>query len=308
MRKVLLALLLALLVGCGSNYATSTESIENNYVPSEMAYDAGYGESVNQAYVEEEKTEESEEVLFQDKLVYRGYLSIETLNYTDSLKALRERIKSYGGIIESESEYDSDRSWYYSNTSKGTRTIYLTIRIPTEKFEDFLNNTEGDGKVVERNSSVQNISKTYHDNAIEIEALQTQETRLLEMLGKANTIEEMLTIEDRLLDVQTRLNQKRSWQSQMDTDVEYSTVELELREVLEYSPENNTYKSGTFLDRLYKTVVSTWYYFWSMLEGLLFFLIRMIPVAIIVVPVIYFLRKLIIKKDIHFFRKKEDRE
>ena len=100
-----------------------------------------------------------------------------------------------------------------------------------------MNNMEGSGKVTNRSTNVENISRQYADNEAVITALRKQEERLLEMMDKAETIEDMIAIEARLTDVQTELNRKLSYKSSMDTDVEYSTVHLYINEVAEYPPD-----------------------------------------------------------------------
>ena len=71
----------------------------------------------------------------------------------------------------------------------------------------------------------------YNDQSILIESLEKQETRLLEMMDKAETIEDMITIESRLSEVQTQLNQARNTLAGYDTDIDYSTINVQIEEV-----------------------------------------------------------------------------
>lgn len=98
----------------------------------------------------------------------------------------------------------------------------------------------------------------------------------------AETIDEMLAIEDRLTDVQNELQILRNRLSEMDTDVAYSTVNLTIREVIEYTPEVDPVKTLTFGDRLKNTLEESWDTFTDFLEGLLFFVIRATPILLVI--------------------------
>jgi hypothetical protein len=155
-------------------------------------------------------------------------------------------------------------------------TLYLTIRIPTENYEDFLAGLEGSGRVVSRNVWVDNITRSYYDQKAVLKALEVQEERLLDMMDKAETIEDMIAVEARLTEVQTQLNQARTTLSGMDFDVAYSTVNLTIEEVTRYVPQET---STSFLERLKETCIDAAYTFLGALQSLLFALIYLLPYA-----------------------------
>ncbi len=106
---------------------------------------------------------------------------------------------------------------------------------PTEKFEEFMSGGGEIGNVISRSSSAENISRVYNDVSVQIEALEKQQKRLLEMMDQANTIEDMIAVEDRLSQVQYELNSLKTHRQSMDTDVAYSTINVSLNEVRIYS-------------------------------------------------------------------------
>ena len=63
-----------------------------------------------------------------------------------------------------------------------------------------------------------------------------EENRLLELLAKAETMEDLLLIESRLTDVRTELEEYTSQLRVFDNLVNYATIRLEIQEVLEYTP------------------------------------------------------------------------
>ncbi|MCR5230045.1 MAG: DUF4349 domain-containing protein [Solobacterium sp.] len=294
------------LAACGAKSASSDSY--GGSAPAEAAYSTNYyaagGIAEDTAYEakQEYDAEESarEAGITGEKLVYTGSLSIETLGYEDTVRAVRERISSYKGIIENENEWDNNSQWYYTTESYSRRHLNLTVRIPTEHFSEFLNDMEGAGKVTNRSSSVENITKQYNDNSVEIIALEKQETRLLEMMDKAQTIEEMIAVETRLSEVQVRLNQKKSWQSSMDTDVMYSTVYLSVTEVREYTPQETGMQTSNFGGRIKSALTWSGTFFVWLVQSIILTLIRFLPAAVLIGALIALLRWIFRKTGFSF--------
>ncbi len=233
-------------------------------------------------------------VLTEEKLVYTCDMSVETTEYAKTAAALKAKVKEFGGIVESERESDSDGSWYYSNHTRymASMKLYLTVRIPSERFSEFIDSAGSLGKVRQKSQNVLNISRRYSDTEARIKALETEEERLLEMLRKAASVEEMLNVEKRLTEVEYELTSLRSTLSGMDVDVAYSTINITLTEVLEYTEEERP--AVTFLERIKNAFSGMWEGFGDFSEGLVIVLIYMIPlfvIAGIVLLVIFIVRK-----------------
>ena len=298
MNAVTAGILVLTLGACGSRSADGTASESASYggdygIAAGNAYYADTAAMEESAGVEYDsaKTEESgteAPAITGDKLVYTGSMTIETLEYTETVKAIRERISSYKGIIQDQNEWDGDKSWYYTDGSTRTsnRTLSMTVRIPTESFESFMSDMEGTGKMTNRSENVENISRQYSDNAIEIEALEKQQERLLQMMDAANTVEEMILVEERLSEVQRDLNQKKSRRSGMDTDVRYSTIYLNVNEVQKYTPTDNQIHIDGFWEKVQEAFEDSWINFVYFLQQLVLWLIGILPFAVIVLVIL----------------------
>lgn len=270
-----------------------------------IAYDtsASYNEEVNaNEVVAEDDTATTVEnqtqnldtmTLLEEKLVYYCDLDIETLDYAGTMSAIKDTIKKYGGVIQSENESDDSYHWYYEDYRKtgGTLHNYLQVRIPSEKYDSFLSELDGIGKIISKSTSVDNISQQYYDTTTQIEALQIQEKNLLAMLEKCETIEDMITVQERLSEVQYELNSLQTTKRYMDVDVAYSYVNINVSEVMEYHYESEPVKTNTFIDRLQNTLKSTGKGFLSFMEGLLFLVIRLMPYLLIAAVICLIFRK-----------------
>ena len=305
----------SLMTGCGGSSSADSSAASGQSAPA-AAYEESYAaeyydgdyDTVEEAE-EESKTSvtsesggldvqpDQEAAFTEEKLVYTAYLTIQTLTFQESDSYLRSKISEFGGIVESESTYDNNNRWYYYEEKRyGTLTSELTVRIPSANYKAFLASLEGaGGKIVNQSQNVENITKRYNDQSILIESLKTQEERLLAMMDKAETVEDMIYIEQRLSEVQTELNQAKNVLSRMDTDVAYSTIHLTLAEVVRYEGSR---VETTFGDRLLNTIDDSWDSFLGFLENFLFFLIYLFPMAclvLIILLIVFLVRKLYLK-------------
>ena len=250
MKKLLpICLAAILLVGCQSNSAsTASYDTGSNVYSNDMAeaatateYSSGAGNSA------ELTTEESEK-----KIVYTGNLDIQTTDYDASMAKIQQDASVGTITIESTSEYVDSSNLRYNS---------LTIRMPSENYQDYMNGASALGNVRSQSSTREDITKQYNDKSITIAALEKEQTRLQEMMDQATSVEDMITIESRLSEVETQLNQYKSDLANLDTDVAMSTIYISLDEVLEYSSGSTVRKESTFLDRLVNTFADSWKFF-----------------------------------------------
>lgn len=290
LRSLFVAILcVAMLTGCGGSgdYYDSGESnfgvATNGTAGFNPSYDVDCDDEYD--YIESETNDELTPVAAEDinpeKLIYSCYFNIETTSYSEDIKKIKDLIKEYNGIIESEAE-TSDSGGYYWETGfdSGCTTNGMTVRILSTYYDSFTSSVGSVGHIIGKTQTVSNITQSYYDNQSMIESLKIQEKRLLEMYDSAYTIEDMIRVESRLTEIQSQLRMYQTRMSQMDTDVKYAIVNIRLTEVKIYTPDE---KDDTFLNRLWKTIEDTWFGFLDFLEGLLFSLIKAIPY----IPILY---------------------
>ncbi len=243
----------------------------------------------------QETTNDNDNKDTTQKLVYTASVSVETKKYEESLSALRKSIASCQGIVEKESESNNDYSWTDDQAViNGGRRNEMTIRIPTEKYDAFLSGIDQYGIVTDKSSNVENITKRYRDTETRQKALKAQEKRLLEMMEKAKTIDEMITVEKRLTEVQTELELTANEISTMDTDVAYSTVYLTLSEVTKEPKIGKQTFGQRFVEAIHDSLAS----FILVLEGAIIALVYLLPHLIVIglVALVIFLIVRFIKK------------
>lgn len=164
------------------------------------------------------------------KMVQKVWIDAETEDMDGVMQSVNAKIKELGGYVEAQESYNGSS---YSGTRR--RNADLTIRIPEDKLEQFVEQVNSASNVVSTNRTVDDITLSYVATESRIQALETQHARLLELLAKAETMEDLLTIEKELTNVLTELEQVKSTLKVYDNQVNYATVYLTVTEVKEYT-------------------------------------------------------------------------
>lgn len=245
-----------LLAGCGSakngaDSAAPAAAPYNNSSASYAAetvtagggsYDGGYMTADSVAYdseaamdsaVSEEGSAGTGVGISQDrKLIRTVELEMETKEFERMMAELETQIQDLGGYIENLETYNGSSYSGY----RTSRWANLTIRIPREALNGFLQNVSEIGNVVRRSDSVDDVTLSYVDMESRRDTLKAEQARLLELLERADTVEDMIALEERLSNVRYYLESMESKLRTIDNQVDYSTVHLNLSEVKELTP------------------------------------------------------------------------
>lgn len=244
-----------LMVGCGvgsaemdsrsydySEYAS--ESAKNNvgtaatdvegYVSSDELGVSNDSYESDVSYEEEQMqpVEENQMQQTTQKLIKTVNMSVETKEFDQMMSTLERRVNELGGYIESMNTYNG--SGYASYRSN--RYSDMTIRIPKEQMDGFLNEVSEIGNVINQSSSVEDVTLSYVDIESHKNALVTEQNRLLELMEKAENIEDIITIEQRLSTVRYQIESMESQLRTYDNKVNYSTIYMDISEVIELTP------------------------------------------------------------------------
>lgn len=219
-----MSLIAALLYGCGGSSSESDASY--NYAATEAAMEPeareyGITSSSSLSTIEDPNA----------KLIRTVYIDAQTKQYEELVNALDAKITALGGYIESRDAYNGSEYRNYRN-----RYCNMVIRIPAENLDAFITHVNENFNVTNTSESVENVTLEYADTASRVEALEVEQTRLLELLEKAESLEDILKIEERLSEVRYELTSYASRLRVMDNQVTYATVHLNINEVEVLTP------------------------------------------------------------------------
>ncbi len=237
MTALVLALLLIVgLAGCGSTMASETYSgaamgTTTVYV-SEIAEvadtdgDAGAGltdTSVNRSLD-----------LTDVKMIYTGDLTLQTTELSEATSMISQLVTDLGGYIEEQT----------LNQNTGWANASFTVRIPAESFETFMSEAGASDlcTVTYQSWSADDVTEEYTDIEGRLETLQIKLERLQELLSQAENMEDIITIEDSISDVEHDIDYYSGAKNRYDSLIDYSTVYVNIQQVT---------VSGTGVDATY---------------------------------------------------------
>lgn len=291
-------ILIVLLCGCSSKSSSSNQkasavesAVESEKLMDNKSFDTT-GEEVNLTLNNN----------LNRKVIKTGELRIETKAFEETINSIFEKVEAIEGFVES--SYVEGNS-YHRDTAR--RSAEVKVRIPNKAFDGFINGADTFGNVTARSMKGEDVTDTYVDTEARLRSLEVRRTRLMELLEKSGTLEELFAIEKEVADVSYEIEQLQGTLNKYDSLIDYSTVSIYIDEVQIYQ---NTQKANTFEERISKRFDSSIQSLRSLGEdaivlvvGLVpFMLIIGIPVAIVVI--ILFIRK---KKKINENRDREEK-
>lgn len=227
-----------------------------------------------------------------DKIIYSANVQVETTDFDQSLAKLDELVAAYGGWVESSSMNGSN----YADRSRGNisrRSASYALRIPSDRFQELMGSLSDLGNVPYSHIYTENVTARYYDVQARLTAYSAQEQRLLEMMELAESVEDIILLEDRLTEVRYNIESLQSTLLNWDRQVSFSCVYLDLNEVQVYSPEPQVQPSyGQQLLSALKTGLRD---FADFFEDLLLLLVGALP-ALLLIGVIAALTVTIVRK------------
>lgn len=284
-RMLLVLVLGALLItGCGASKSYDSMPMEstNEALKDEM------GTGSTQDYAVSEDAVMEGEVGFENKatskqanqkLIHRASMNVEVVDKLEPLiKSIQSFIDKHDGYIEDMEQY---RSGYDPITQENLEVVLMRIRIPHEHYNKALQTISELGTVVNKSSSVEDVTLQYSDIQSTLKMYKVEQDRLLEMLKNDTTdVKDMIEIEKRLSEVRVQLEKQESARRALESLISYDTIELEIRQVRRAS-EGSTPK--TFTSRMKAT-------FEESIDGVIIFFQTLVLIAVyLAIPIMILL-------------------
>ena len=266
--------------GYSADYAAE-EPME--YEEAAKANDVGDAGNAKQAAPDGVTTEEVEE--YGSRIIRSADISLDVKSLEEFADNLRKEVKSYGGYLESMdvNAYDSD----YSESRYG----YFTVRIPSDKLDDFLNIVKDEGTVTAKSESAEDVTLQYVDVEARISTYEAERDSLMELLDKATTLKDILTLRDEIAEVNYELDSLQRQLKAMQNKISYSTVNINAKENRVVSITGGGRKS--FLDKISENFMDELEDGLDMAIDLLIFVITRLPLFLILALIVFIIVKII---------------
>lgn len=166
------------------------------------------------------------------KLIRRAELNIQTEQFDQSLEALNQLVNNCGGYFESANLYGGGRRDAYA-----TRSGEYVVRIPAQQYNLFLSSTGDLGYVNSKTESSEDVGTQYYDIETRLKTQRTKQERLLALLERAETMEDIISLENALSDVEYQIEMYSSDLRRYDALINFSTFRIYLNEVRQITEE-----------------------------------------------------------------------
>lgn len=167
------------------------------------------------------------------KLIRNVDLSFETTDFDTFVQNIQSKTTALGGYIES-----SDLSG--NAYTDRHRYAYFTLRIPKPQVDTFLSFAEGEANLTRKYENTQDITLQYYDTESRKKALQSEYDRLLELMAKAESVDAVIAIEQRLSEIRYQLDSFESDLRRYDNQVDYSTITVNVSETTVLTASENS--------------------------------------------------------------------
>lgn len=163
---------------------------------------------------------------WQQRIIRTANMTLNVIDedggVSSALEAVRVLATSKGGYVYSSSSYvEQDREF-----------AQITIQVPVEQFDTTMNDLRTASfvdEVVREESSTQDVTEEFVDNESRLNALRESERRFLALLGQAESIEDILRLENELTNVRSQIETIQGRQNYLGQVTSYSTIAVALQ-------------------------------------------------------------------------------
>lgn len=184
------------------------------------------------------------------KMILTSSMSIDTKDLNEVIDNIMNAVKTYGAYVQ--------------QATNSKQTYDAVIRVPAERYSEFLEAIKATGNTTYYSETVEDITDTYTDLEARLSSLKAQEAKVLEFYDKAESIEDLMSIEARLSEIRYQIEAIEARIKNYDLLVAYSTIHITVRE----TTVTSTTKEG-FFTRIGNALADGWKNFIYSIEDFL---------------------------------------
>ena len=215
------------------------------------------------------------------KLIYRASRYLEITQKLDPVViSVKNFVEAHQGYIENMEQY---RYGYDPVTQEQLDGIIMRIRIPHEHYNQTLTNIDELGAIINKSSSVEDVTLQYSDIESTLKMYKVEQERLLKMMeNKTTDVKDMIEIEKRLSEVRIEIEKQESARRALESQISYDTIDLEMNQVRTVSNINQTQSFGTRIKVAFMTSIDNAKVFiQELVLGITYILIPFMMLAVI---------------------------
>lgn len=224
-------------------YSCNTSANKREFLSTEVALN---NETNDQSKVEKVETQ------IERKIIKEGEISFETANLKETESLITKTVNEMGGYVANDN--------VFSNEDRITHR--MTLRVPADKFDQLLTKISESAKKLDRKTiSALDVTEEYIDVEARIKTKKELESRYKELLVKAKTVEDLLSIEKEIGTLRTEIESIEGRLRYLQDRVSLSSLTIEYYQL--------TTSSFGFLSKLGRAFVTGWNWLLAFIIGLI---------------------------------------
>ena len=162
------------------------------------------------------------------KIVRNATLDLQVENIAAAVQQIEDAAGAAGGFVSSSNVFVSNTDDTGDSVER-TQTASVTIRVPADASSSVMSQLRGIAKeTVAETSDASEVTEEYTDLQARLRNLGATEARYLELLARAVTIDEILTVQDRLNTVRLEIEQVTGRINVLNSLTDFATITVRL--------------------------------------------------------------------------------
>jgi hypothetical protein len=192
------------------------------------------------------------------KLVRSGGINFQSEAIEKDYQQIKSMLGGFNAYMENENQ----------SNDNFRKSYYLSIRVPSEKYDSLLSSIAKIAfRVENKYSNVDDVTERYYDLQSRIQNKKELEKRYREILSKANEVKDVLEIERNLNEVRTEIESMQGQFNYLSKQIQFSSLQVQFYEELPYGL--NSPKKKGFWVRIFNALDNGWQVFLTVLIGLI---------------------------------------
>ncbi len=151
-------------------------------------------------------------------IIKTGEFSVVVKHVSDAANAIGAFVEEKKGIVVSSQTYNLDTN----------PTAVVMVRVPVDRFAEVVAHIKGVGEVKSESINGQDVTEEYVDLNAQLKNLKATEAQFLEIMKKANQIQDILAVERELMNVRSSIESLEGRMKYLSESADYSTITVYL--------------------------------------------------------------------------------
>jgi hypothetical protein len=161
-------------------------------------------------------------------MVYQGAMTVEVARTDEAVASFLAQVKQWGGYLGAQQDQK------------------LTVRLPSSQFDAAMAALRGMGRVLAESRQADDVTKQYADLGIRLDNAKKGRDRLLQLLEKAQKVEDMLAIEKELRRLTEEIERMEGELKYLADQVAMATLQVEFKSVAAADPQQRRPQPSRF--------------------------------------------------------------